>query len=79
MLQSATTFSVEDRLVPIVNIDLPELPHGHGLSFKRGVVDGLIETLQHEDELPPTHRHSYNLGTNFGQELRAMIAGFVRK
>jgi hypothetical protein len=42
-----------------ISVDIEEIPHGHGLSFKRGVSDGLLDSnegLDHNSVHPPVMR-----------------------
>jgi hypothetical protein len=39
----------------IIQIEIPEIPHGHGLSFKKGIADGLLDCSANEKK---TSRHS---------------------
>jgi hypothetical protein len=61
-----------------VQIDIPEIPHGHGLSFKKGVIDGLLGTRSHESEIHETHLASYERGLAVGADLKEKIAGQVK-
>jgi hypothetical protein len=61
-----------------VQIDIPDIPHGHGLSFKKGVADGLLDTRSHESEPHKTHSASYELGLAVGADLKEKIAGQVK-
>ncbi len=60
-------------VMPIENI-----PHGHGLSFKRGVADGLLNSDAHQSDFHQTHAASYERGKTFGIQLRSEIAKHVR-
>lgn len=59
-------------------IAIPEIPHGHGLSFKKGVADGLLEKQEHKDTCHQTHLASYQSGYEIGETLRREIAKKVR-
>jgi hypothetical protein len=61
-----------------IKLTIQDIPHGHGLSFKRGVADGLLESQAHETEPHETHRESYRRGVEMGQSLKAEIAQFVK-
>jgi hypothetical protein len=61
-----------------VQIDILEIPHGHGLSFKKGVADGLLDTSSHESEIHETHLASYKRGIAVGADLKEKIAGQVK-
>lgn len=62
----------------MIQIDLPEIPHGHGLSFKMGLADGLLKARSHESAPHPTHSASYEKGIAVGEELRKKIAVLVK-
>lgn len=59
---------------------MPErnIPHGHGLSHKKGISDGLLERNSFADDLPNGHEESYRRGRAEGVELRQAIAHRVR-
>lgn len=57
---------------------IEEIPHGHGLSFKRGVADGLLDSDAHQNEPHETHKASYERGKAFGIQLKAEIAKHVK-
>lgn len=61
-----------------IQIDIPEIPYGHGLSFKKGVADGLLDTHTHEGEPHETHSASYERGLAVGADLKEKIAGHVK-
>lgn len=61
-----------------VTIDIPEIPHGHGLSFKKGVADGLLDNRDHEATPHETHAASYQRGIEVGTELKQKIAKLVK-
>ncbi len=61
-----------------VTIEIPEIPHGHGLSFKKGVADGLLDNRDHEATPHKTHAASYQRGFDFGAELKQKIASLVK-
>jgi hypothetical protein len=65
--------------MPTIHVEIEEIPHGHGLSFKKGVTDGLLETNTHEQSVHATHRASYQRGVAAGQQLREEIARVVKK
>lgn len=35
-----------------IEIAIPDIPHGHGLSFKKGIADGLLGCRDHETNPP---------------------------
>ena len=55
-----------------------DIPHGHGLSFKKGVSDGLMERDGIDDNRPNGHEESYRRGVSEGISLRQTIALRVR-
>lgn len=61
-----------------IQINIPEIPHGHGLSFKKGVADGLLESRDHEATPHETHAASYQRGIEVGAELKSQIAKLVK-
>lgn len=62
----------------IIQIDIPEIPHGHGLSFKRGVADGLLDSRSHDNEPHSTHSASYERRFKVGSALKEQIAAQVK-
>ena len=64
--------------MPTLEITVEEEPHGHGLSVRRGIADGLLEEAQYKDKVPPTHRASYRRGVDLGTELRKQITAIVK-
>jgi len=61
-----------------VQIDIPEIPHGHGLTFKKGVANGLLGLRSHESEPHETHLASYERGFAVGAGLKEKIDGQVK-
>jgi hypothetical protein len=61
-----------------VKIDIPEIPNGHGLSFKKGVADGLLDCRANEATPHETHSASYQRGIEVGVELKREIAKLVK-
>lgn len=61
-----------------IELEIPEIPHGHGLSFKKGVADGLLDNRDHEATPHETHAASYQRGIEVGSELKAKIAKLVK-
>jgi hypothetical protein len=53
-------------------------PHGHGLSFKKGLTDGLFERIDYADSLPNGHDKSYKRCVTEGADLRRTTALRVR-
>ena len=62
-----------------VRIEIPGIPHGHGLSFKKGVVDGLLDCRNNEAAPHETHSASYQRGVVVGAELKREIAKLVNQ
>lgn len=58
--------------------NIPELPHGHGGSFKKGIVDGLMGNPE-PSKVPNGHDCSYRKGLEYGQSLQAAVAEAVKK
>lgn len=61
-----------------IELEIPEIPHGHGLSFKNGVADGLLDNRDHEAIPHETHAASYQRGLEVGAELKIIIAKLVK-
>jgi hypothetical protein len=61
--------------------EMDDLPHGHGLSFKKGVCSILMKDLCHVDkkDLPNGHAKSFEKGRKYGLELEQRIAQKVKK
>lgn len=62
-----------------VQINIPEIPHGHGLSFKKGLADGLLDSHTHKMEPHETHSASYERGFDVGSLLKEKVAEQVKK
>lgn len=60
-------------------LDIEEIPHGHGRSFKKGVSDALLETNQHNHDVHDTNLASYRRGIAAGKQLKEEIAKIVKK
>ena len=60
-----------------INLTIPHIPHGHGLSFKRGIADGLLDSIENKGKPHPTHMASYQRGVEIGRNLRELIAPLV--
>ena len=58
-------------------LEIDGIPHGHGLSFKKGISDALIG-VDTKKSCHETHYHSYDRGFQFGTELKAAIASKVK-
>lgn len=61
-----------------IELLIPEIPHGHGLSFKKGVADGLLDNRDHDATPHETHAASYQRGLEVGAELKIEIAKLVK-
>ncbi len=55
-----------------------DIPHGHGLSHKKGIADGLLDAAKFADDLPNGHDESYQRGKAEGEALRLVVAARVR-
>ena len=64
--------------MPTISLPQEEIPHGHGLSFKRGVSDGILGLNQYSSEIHPTHSQSYSRGKDIGIEIRKEVATLVQ-
>ncbi|MEP2990901.1 MAG: hypothetical protein ABJO88_18250 [Parasphingorhabdus sp.] len=79
-------FKVANFIIKIITYSQPikgetmeqDIPHGHGLSFKKGVSDGLLERNDYAADLPNGHNNSYALGVEEGAVLRQETALRVR-
>lgn len=60
-----------------IDLNIPDIPHGHGLSFKKGIADGLLEEDTNEGNYHETHGASYNRGKEVGENLRNLLAPLV--
>lgn len=56
----------------------PDIPHGHGLSHKKGISDGLLDANTFAHGLPNGHEQSYQRGRIEGEAQRRAIAQRVR-
>lgn len=70
--------SKERAQMTTIQIEIPEIPHGHGLSFKKGLADGLLDCRDHEATPHETHSASYKRGLEVGAELKREIAKLVK-
>ncbi len=61
-----------------IKIEIPDIPHGHGLSFKKGVADGLLDCRDHEVTSHETHAASYHRGVEVGAVLKREVAKIVK-
>jgi hypothetical protein len=62
-----------------IELKISEIPHGHGLSFKKGVSDGLLGNSSHEGDIHSTHKASYERGVIVGTNLKEKIAPIVKE
>jgi hypothetical protein len=60
-----------------IEIVIPQIPHGHGLSYKKGVADGLLDAEQFQKDFHKTHSASYQKGREVGITLKNIIAQHV--
>ena len=65
--------------MPTITLPIEEIPHGHGLSTKRGIADGLLEETRGQGDVPNGHDASYQRGVEIGKELKRQIADLVRE
>lgn len=70
--------SIERAQMTTIQIKIPEIPHGHGISFKKGLADGLLDCRDHEATPHETHSASYQRGLEVGAELKREIAKLVK-
>ena len=56
-----------------VSLTIPHIPNGHKLSFRKGIVDGLLDETSHEGTYHPTHDASYRRGCDAGRSLRGYL------
>jgi len=61
-----------------ITLEIRDIPHGHGLSLKRGIADGLLDCNEHQDLPHTTHAASYRRGVEVGRALKAQIAPLVK-
>lgn len=60
-------------------VNISELPHGHGFSYKKGVSDGLFGESKYEDETSKLrHTSSYKKGYELGETLKSEVASKVK-
>lgn len=64
--------------VNMVPIAIPKIPHGHGLSFKKGLADGILGVNEHAGSIHETHSASYHRGYAVGVALKEDIARLVK-
>ncbi|MDO8811895.1 MAG: hypothetical protein Q7J38_07710 [Gallionella sp.] len=59
-------------------INIPELPVGRGLSYKKGVADGLLDEERFKNDIPDGHDKAYRDGLLHGQQLKEEVAKKVK-
>ncbi len=62
-----------------MNIKIEEISHGHGLSFKKGLSDGVLVDANFENALPNGHDKSYKNGFEIGLTIKEEIKNKVKK
>lgn len=65
-----------------VRLELDDIPHGHGKSFRTGVrdvLDNYGHTIMVESKVPNGHQRSYRRGVELGKILRQQINSFVKE
>ncbi len=60
------------------DIQIEEIPHGHGSSFKKGVSDGVLNENNFKEKLPHGHKSSYEKGLTFGKYLQDIITKKIK-
>ena len=58
---------------------IKDIPHGHGLSTKRGISDGLLDRTEYEGKVPNGHDASYQRGVGAGKDLMQQINDLVKE
>ena len=61
-----------------IEITIPDIPHGHGLSFKKGLADGLLGTEEYKSTCHDTNAASYRRGLEVGNALKQEVAEQVK-
>lgn len=64
--------------MPKITLSVEEIPHGHGLSTKHGIADGLLEETKYEGKVPNGHDASYQRGVEIGKKLMQQVASLVK-
>lgn len=64
--------------MPTIQLEIDEIPEGHGLSFKKGISSALLNEDLSAD-LPNGHDKSYSRGQEIGSSLKEEVAKFVKK
>ncbi len=60
-----------------IQLEIEEISHGRGLSFKKGIASVLLDT-DFSTTLPDGHERGYADGQKAGQQLKAEIAKLVK-
>jgi len=61
-----------------ISVEINELPHGHGASFKKGLSDGIFDKKEFINDIPTGHEKSYQKGISIGNALCKEIAKQVK-
>jgi hypothetical protein len=72
------TYKVWKPETTMLLLAVPSIPHGHGLSFKKGVADGILGLSSHSDKCHESHFASYKRGVAVGTTLKNDMAKLVR-
>lgn len=56
-----------------------DIPHGHGLSYKKGICDGLMGETKYSNLIHETHRLTYNKGVEEGKNIKESISSRVKE
>ncbi len=62
-----------------IQIDIPDAPGDHGLSFKKGIADGLLDYREQEQLPRTTYSASYQRGFVVGTELKCEISRLAKR
>ena len=65
--------------MPTITVTVEEIPHGHGLSTKRGIADGLLGETKYKSNVPSGHDKSYRRGVEIGKKLVQQVADLVKE
>ncbi|EGV16083.1 hypothetical protein [Thiocapsa marina] len=60
-------------------IEIDEIPHGHAMSFKKGLSDGILDMYGKQQDIHATNKASYRKGVAAGTQLKEQIASLVKK
>ena len=61
-----------------ISVEIADIPHGHGRSFKKGVADALLDCRDNKRSCHETHLASYNRGQDLGATIKREIAKQVK-